>query len=124
MNSLLIPAALSAARALAFTPALAAAALPAGTARNIVLVPGAWARSDSWNNVARISRAKGYHVTTVNIPLTSLGVDTAATKAVIDAQNGPTVLVGRSWGGFVITRQCQVLARAEPIERPTERSGL
>jgi pimeloyl-ACP methyl ester carboxylesterase len=102
MNSLLIPAALSAALACAFTPASAAAALPAGTAKNIVLVHGAWADSGSWNNVTRILRAKGYHVTAVNIPLTSLGADTAATKAVIDAQNGPTVLVGHSWGGFVI----------------------
>ena len=95
MNSLLIPAALSVALALAFTPTLAAAALPAGTARNIVLVPGAWANPGSWNNVTRILHAKGYHVTAVNIPLTSLAADTAATKAVIDAQkhsnNHPTM---------------------------------
>jgi pimeloyl-ACP methyl ester carboxylesterase len=45
---------------------------------------------------------KGYHVTAVNIPLTSLADDAAATKAVIDAKDGPTVLVGHSWGGFVI----------------------
>jgi pimeloyl-ACP methyl ester carboxylesterase len=103
MKSLFVPAAaLSAALAIALTPALATAALPAGTVKNIVLVHGAWADSSSWNNVTRILRAKGYHVTAVDIPLTSLGADAAATKAVVDAQNGPTVLVGHSWGGFVI----------------------
>jgi pimeloyl-ACP methyl ester carboxylesterase len=102
MKSLVIPAALSAALAITFTPAFAATPLPAGTVKNIVLVHGAWADSSSWNNVTRVLRAKGYHVTAVNIPLTSLEADTAATKSVIDAQNGPTVLVGHSWGGFVI----------------------
>jgi pimeloyl-ACP methyl ester carboxylesterase len=102
MKSLLIPAALSAAFAIAITPALAASTLPAGTAKNIVLVHGAWADASSWKNVTHILRAKGYHVTAVNIPLTSLAADAAATKAVIDAQEGPTVLVGHSWAGFVI----------------------
>ena len=102
MKSLLLPAALSAALTLAITPALAATTLPAGTIKNIVLVHGAWADASSWNNVTRILKAKGYHVTAVDIPLTSLGADAAATKAVIDAQDGPTVLVGHSWAGFVI----------------------
>jgi pimeloyl-ACP methyl ester carboxylesterase len=102
MKSLLIPAALSAAFSVAITPALAAATLPLGTVKNIVLVHGAWADSSSWNNVTRLLRGKGYHVTAVNIPLTSLAADAAATKAVIDAQDGPTVLVGHSWAGFVI----------------------
>lgn len=102
MKSLLIPAVLSAAFTIAITPVLAATRLPAGTVKNIVLVHGAWADASSWNNVTRILKAKGYHVTAVNIPLTSLGADAAATKAVIDAQDGPTVLVGHSWAGFVI----------------------
>jgi pimeloyl-ACP methyl ester carboxylesterase len=102
MKSLLIPAALSAAFSIAVTPALATARLPAGTVKNVVLVHGAWANANSWNNVTRILKSKGYHVTAVNIPLTSLGADAAATKAAIDAQDGPTVLVGHSWAGFVI----------------------
>jgi pimeloyl-ACP methyl ester carboxylesterase len=102
MKSLLIPAALSAAFTLAVTPALAASRLPAGTVKNVVLVHGAWANANSWNNVTRILKSKGYHVTAVNIPLTSLGADAAATQAAIDAQDGPTVLVGHSWAGFVI----------------------
>jgi pimeloyl-ACP methyl ester carboxylesterase len=102
MKSLLIPAALSAALTVGGGPAMAAPRLPAGTVKNIVLVHGAWADARSWNNVSHILKSKGYHVTAVNLPLTSLGADTAATKAVIDAQDGPTVLVGHSWGGFVI----------------------
>jgi pimeloyl-ACP methyl ester carboxylesterase len=102
MKSLLIPAVLSVSLAVATAPASAAATLPAGTVKNIVLVHGAWADAGSWKNVAHILRARGYHVTAVNIPLTSLGADAAATKAVIDSQDGPTVLVGHSWGGFVI----------------------
>ena len=102
MKSLLIPAVLSAAFTFAIAPATAATKLPAGTIKNIVLVHGAWANASSWNNVAHLLKSKGYHVTEVNIPLTSLAADAAATKKVIDAQNGPTVLVGHSWAGFVI----------------------
>ena len=82
MKSPLIPAALSAALSIA-TPSLAATTLPAGIVKNIVLVHGAWADASSWNNVAHLLRAKGYHVTAVNIPLTSLGADTAATGEVL-----------------------------------------
>jgi pimeloyl-ACP methyl ester carboxylesterase len=102
MKSLLIPAALSAALTVASTPAPAVTRLPTGTVKNIVLVHGAWADASSWNNVAHVLKGKGYHVTAVNIPLTSLAADAAATRAVVDAQDGPTVLVGHSWAGFVI----------------------
>jgi pimeloyl-ACP methyl ester carboxylesterase len=102
MKSLLIRTALSAVLAAGTNGAAVAATLPAGSAKNIVLVHGAWAGASSWDNVARLLRAKGYHVTAVENPLTSLGDDVAATKAVLDAQVGPTVLVGHSWGGFVI----------------------
>jgi pimeloyl-ACP methyl ester carboxylesterase len=102
MKSLLIPAALSAAFTIAVSPVTAATTLPAGTVKNIVLVHGAWADASRWNNVAHVLKGRGYHVTEVHIPLTSLAADAAATKAVIDAQDGPTVLVGHSWGGFVI----------------------
>ena len=42
-------------------------------------------------------------MTIVQIPLTSLEDDVAATTRVLDQQNGPTILVGHSWGGTVIT---------------------
>ena len=69
---------------------------------NIVLVHGAFADQTSWDQVAKILRHKGFHVTEVANPLTSLGDDVAATNAVLDAQDGPTILVGHSWGGVVI----------------------
>ena len=79
------------------------AALAAEPARNVVLVHGAFADATSWDKVAQILSSKGYHVTQVANPLTSLADDVAATKAVLDAQDGPTVLVGHSWGGVVIS---------------------
>jgi pimeloyl-ACP methyl ester carboxylesterase len=86
--------------------ALLAGAAPvaasAATARNVVLVPGAFTDKHSWDKVALLLRAKGFKVTAVDIPLTSLDDDVAATRAVLDAQKGPTVLVGHSWGGVVI----------------------
>ena len=46
---------------------------------------------------------RGYRVTIVQNPLTSLADDVAATKRALDRQDGPTLLVGHSWGGTVIT---------------------
>jgi pimeloyl-ACP methyl ester carboxylesterase len=71
-------------------------------ATNIVLVHGAFADETSWDAVSDILSAKGYNVTQVANPLTSLADDVAATRAALDAQEGPTVLVGHSWGGVVI----------------------
>lgn len=79
-----------------------AAPVYAEPAKNIVLVHGAFADESSWDKVAAILSAKGYNVTQVANPLTSLADDVAATQAVLDAQDGPTVLVGHSWGGVVI----------------------
>ncbi|RYE56095.1 MAG: alpha/beta hydrolase, partial [Hyphomicrobiales bacterium] len=82
--------------------AIGATATTAQEARNIVLVHGAFADESSWDKVAAILSAKGFNVTQVANPLTSLADDVAATKAVLDAQDGATVLVGHSWGGVVI----------------------
>lgn len=78
------------------------AALAQEPAKNVLLVHGAFADESSWDKVAAILSAKGYKVTQVANPLTSLADDVAATKAALDAQDGPTVLVGHSWGGVVI----------------------
>lgn len=74
----------------------------AATAHNVVLVPGAFTDKSSWDKVAHLLRAKGFKVTAVDIPLTSLDADVAATRKVLDAQKGATILVGHSWGGVVI----------------------
>jgi pimeloyl-ACP methyl ester carboxylesterase len=77
-------------------------AAAAATAHNVVLVPGAFTDKSSWDKVAHLLREKGFKVTEVDIPLTSLEADVAATRKVLDAQHGATILVGHSWGGVVI----------------------
>src|SRR6266481_5836299 len=71
--------------------------------KNIVLVHRAFADGSSWSKVIPLLQAKGFHVTAVGNPLTSFADDVAATKRAIAAQDGPTVLVGHSYGGVVIT---------------------
>lgn len=78
--------------------------LPPGAARNIVLVHGAFVDQTSWKPVADILTKKGYTVTLVENPLTSLAADVAATRQALAKANGRTVLVGHSWGGVVITQ--------------------
>ncbi len=70
---------------------------------NVVLVHGAWADGSSWSNVIPLLQEKGYNVTAVQIPLTSLADDAAVTRRVLAMQNGSTILVGHSYGGAVIT---------------------
>jgi pimeloyl-ACP methyl ester carboxylesterase len=77
--------------------------VPDGPVRNIVLVHGAFVDGSSWNGVIERLQKKGYHVSAVQNPLTSLADDVAATRRVLAQQDGPTVLVGHSWGGEVIT---------------------
>jgi pimeloyl-ACP methyl ester carboxylesterase len=78
--------------------------LPKGAAHNIVLVHGAFVDQTSWQPVADILAKKGYNVTLVENPLTSLAADVDATKQALAKQDGKTVLVGHSWGGVVITQ--------------------
>lgn len=78
--------------------------LPKGAAHNIVLVHGAFVDASSWKPVADILTKKGYNVTRVENPLTSLAADVEATEQALAKQRGKTVLVGHSWGGVVITQ--------------------
>jgi pimeloyl-ACP methyl ester carboxylesterase len=71
--------------------------------KNIVLVHGAWVDGSGWKPVYDILTAQGFHVTVVQEPETSFTDDVAATKRVLDRQDGPTLLVGHSYGGSVIT---------------------
>ncbi len=72
--------------------------------KNVVLVHGAWADGSGWKAVYDILVADGYKVSIVQNPLTSLAADVAATDRVLDRQDGPTILVGHSYGGAVITQ--------------------
>jgi pimeloyl-ACP methyl ester carboxylesterase len=71
--------------------------------KNVVLIHGAFADGSSWSKVIPLLQAKGLHVVSVQIPLTSFDEDVAATKRVIEAQDGPVLLVGHSYGGVVIS---------------------
>ncbi len=70
---------------------------------NVVLVHGAWADGSCWSKEIPLLQAKGYHVSAAQIPLTSLDDDIAVTKRLLALQKGPTVLVGHSYGGAVIS---------------------
>ena len=71
--------------------------------RNIVLVHGAFADGSGWRGVYDLLAARGYRVSVVQNPLTSFDDDVAATRRVLDQQDGPTILVGHSYGGVTIT---------------------
>jgi pimeloyl-ACP methyl ester carboxylesterase len=70
---------------------------------SIVLVHGAWADGSSWSKVIILLQKAGYTVTAVQNPETTFADDVAATRRALAAQTGPTVLVGHSYGGAVIT---------------------
>jgi pimeloyl-ACP methyl ester carboxylesterase len=70
---------------------------------NVVLVHGAWADGSCWAKVIPLLEAKGLRVTAAQIPLTSLEDDAAVTRRLLSNIAGPTVLVGHSYGGAVIT---------------------
>ena len=72
-------------------------------AKNIVLVHGGFVDGSGWRGVYDALRADGHHVSVVQNPTLSLEGDVATTKRVLDAQDGPTVLVGHSYGGAVIS---------------------
>jgi pimeloyl-ACP methyl ester carboxylesterase len=70
---------------------------------NIVLVHGGFVDGSGWEGVYKILRNDNYKVSIVQNPTISLADDVAFTRRVIEAQNGPVVLVGHSYGGAVIT---------------------
>lgn len=80
-----------------------AAGAHARPAPNIVLVHGAFADGSGWRGVYDDLSARGYSVSIVQNPLTSFADDVAATRRVLNRQEGPVVLVGHSYGGSVIT---------------------
>ncbi|HTU56271.1 MAG TPA: alpha/beta hydrolase [Acetobacteraceae bacterium] len=71
--------------------------------KNIVLVHGGFVDGSGWQGVYDILTKDGYKVTAVQNPTATLADDVAFTRRAIAAQDGPTVLVGHSYGGVVIT---------------------
>jgi pimeloyl-ACP methyl ester carboxylesterase len=70
---------------------------------NIVLVHGAWADGSCWSSVIERLQAEGFQVRAPQFPLSSLADDVARLRQVLEFQEGPTILVGHSYGGQVIT---------------------
>ncbi|MBB5635054.1 pimeloyl-ACP methyl ester carboxylesterase [Pedobacter cryoconitis] len=70
----------------------------------IIFVHGIWADGSSWAAQITALQSKGYPVISVQNPITSLADDVSATKRAIQQAKGKVILVGHSWGGFVITQ--------------------
>lgn len=94
--------AMTIASSLSAAPAMAASAAPV-KAKNVVLVHGLYADGSSWSEVIPLLQKAGLNVTAVQNPLTSFKDDVDATNRVLAQQDGPTVLVGHSYGGAVIS---------------------
>jgi pimeloyl-ACP methyl ester carboxylesterase len=89
--------------AVAFATSIIAFAAQAAEVKNIVIVHGALADGSGWRKATEILVDRGFNVTIVQEPITSLADDVAATNRVLDLQDGPSLLVGHSYGGMVIT---------------------
>jgi pimeloyl-ACP methyl ester carboxylesterase len=70
---------------------------------NIILVHGAWAEGSCWSGVIERLQAEGFHVRAPQFPLSSLAEDVARLRQVLEFQDGPTLVVGHSYGGQIMT---------------------
>jgi pimeloyl-ACP methyl ester carboxylesterase len=70
---------------------------------NIVLVHGAWADGSCWSGVIGSLQTDGFRVRAPQFPLSSLADDVARLRQVLEFQDGPTIVVGHSYGGQIIT---------------------
>ena len=71
--------------------------------KDVILVHGAWADGSSWSKVIPLLERRGFHVTAIQLPLTSIADDVATVNRAIALDPGPVLLVGHSYGGIVIT---------------------
>ncbi|MFD3931051.1 alpha/beta fold hydrolase [Streptomyces sp. NPDC058614] len=71
--------------------------------KNVVLVHGGFVDGSGWQGVHRLLTDDGFRVSVVQNPTHSLEGDVEATGQILDEQDGPTILVGHSYGGVVIT---------------------
>lgn len=75
----------------------------AGNNTNIILVHGGWADGSSWGKVISVLKNAGHRVIAVQLPLHSLTDDVKTVKRAVELIGEPTILVGHSYGGEVIT---------------------
>lgn len=81
----------------------------------IVLVHGAFVDGSSWSGVIPELLDAGHQVTAVQLPLTSLAEDIALTRQIILSTPGPTVVVGHSYGGVVISGAATDLTQVKSL---------
>jgi pimeloyl-ACP methyl ester carboxylesterase len=104
LNRRTFTAALAASAAASMVSTHGAAAIPAHVkARNVVLVHGLFADGSCWAKVIARLQAAGLNATAVQNPLTTLPEAVASAQRVLDRQDGPTVLVGHSFSGMIVT---------------------
>jgi pimeloyl-ACP methyl ester carboxylesterase len=104
INRRTFSAALVAGAAASLTPARDTTAIATPTkARNVVLVHGLFADGSCWSEVIRRLQAAGLNATAVQNPLTTLPEAVASAQRVLARQDGPTVLVGHSFSGMIVT---------------------
>ncbi|MFX1736762.1 alpha/beta hydrolase [Paraburkholderia sp. A1RI_3L] len=105
MNRRSFSAALIAGAAASLVSSRGMAAMPApAKARNVVLVHGLFADGSCWSEVIPRLQAAGLNVTSVQNPLTTLPEAVGSAQRVLDRQDGPTVLVGHSFSGMIVTQ--------------------
>jgi pimeloyl-ACP methyl ester carboxylesterase len=75
-----------------------------GEGMHLVLIHGAGGSEATWRNVAPLLKARGHAFTLVRLPLVSLDGDASHTRSVVDAIDGPVLLVAHSYGGAVMTQ--------------------
>jgi pimeloyl-ACP methyl ester carboxylesterase len=76
---------------------------PVFKTKDVILVHGAWADGSSWSKVIPLLERRGFHITAVQLPLTSVAEDLATVNRAIELDPGPLLLVGHSYAGVVIT---------------------
>ncbi|MGF6709515.1 pimeloyl-ACP methyl ester carboxylesterase [Luteibacter sp. W1I16] len=94
---------LAASLAVALAAGMTGPVFAAEKVTNIVLVHGAWVNGSGWKPVYDLLVKQGYRVSVAEHPLTSFQDDVTAVKRIVDMQDGPTILVGHSYGGAIIT---------------------
>ncbi len=102
LTSLMAPLALSILALFVANPSEARDDLVLKT-KDVILVHGAWADGSSWSKVIALLERRGFHVTAVQLPLTSVAEDVATLQRAMALDTGPILLVGHSYAGVVIT---------------------
>ncbi|MFI6832254.1 alpha/beta fold hydrolase [Kribbella sp. NPDC050241] len=98
-----------------FNPVQSAAGEQRGAKPTIVLVHGSWADASSWNRVTQRLQDDGYTVRAIPNNLRSVAGDAASVRAFLETVTGPVVLVGHSYGGFVITNAATGLPNVKAL---------